>query len=1082
MPVSLHTQSWYSLLEGVSGPDALLQRAAELGYTALALTDSNNLYGAHAFVDQAFRHGIRPLVGACLRHNRSRCVALIAEQAGYRSLCRVLSKLNLQDTGPCRLDSDPAGKSAGSESCCHSAFEDLLCTNAEGLHVLVDDVVLAERLREVFGRCLWLELVRPRTALDGVRHEEELLACGRYLDIKVVASTAVHFATSAEYPTYRLVTAVRQRTLLDRLPAQLPITPEHYLVAPDELRRHFRDLPEAVRNGDVLAELLRSDVLPRDLVLPEPYLSHRRGDLTKYLRHLCDRGLRQRDLSADLEARGRLCDELAIIEAANLSGYFLTVRDIARYARRRGHAMALRGSAGNSLVCYLLGITDVDPLRFNLPLERFLHPGRTDLPDIDLDFDWKVRDEVIAHVVHRHGREHTAQISSHLFFQPRSAFREAGRVHGLSNEQISELLTTFETSVDELLLPARIEEFSREPLASAGPALARGLRLNSSRLDPPPPSTFPLEAERWPRLLADARRLLGRPHHLSIHPGGVVITPGPIAEYVPLQWAAKGVVITQFDKDAIEQAGLVKIDLLGNRALATVEEARRIAHDLASREHQRPESATRKRQRPEAPVADAPGSPFDDGATLDLLRRGDTLGVCQLESPAMRHLLIQMQPRGLDDVIQALALLRPAAASIGMKECFIRRRHGLDAPRALHPSLQALLHETHGLMIYEDDALRLLQALTGLPAADADRFRKRIAKHETAEEAELLRTEFLALCDRKGIPGSALAELWVQLSKFNRYSFCKSHAVSYGLIAWEAAHLKTHHPLAFWTAALNNNQGAYPRRVYVEAIKRAGLELRLPCVNRSASPFRVEDNAIRVGLDAIACLPEELRTQLLADREAHGPFRDLAEFRRRLQPGPEALALLIRCGALDWTGRPRPALFLDAELQDRTRPAGAELFPDHAATDWAPADYSTTRRLRDEWQLLGFVVGPPLFSLFRPLKTENRAEKAGKVVPLITSRDLPAYRGRMVRVQGVVATGRHVLTEDGRPLQFVTLEDEHGLIEVTLFPGTCPQVPYMTIGPYLATGTVDEQYGVYTVTARAFDVLPCEYFGNEESQ
>ena len=425
----------------------------------------------------------------------------------------------------------------------------MLSANAEGLHVLVEDVALAERLREAFGRRLWLEIVRPAVGATAGRRESDLLACGRRLGLRPVASTAVHFADPAEFPTFRLTTAMRRNIQLEQLPRELPLTPAHHLVAPTEFRRRFRDLPRALHHGDMLAEQLRSsDILPRDLVLPQPRL--RSGmDPTHFLHQLCERGLRRRDLGVDLEARERLRKELALIDAAGLAGYFLVVRDITRHVRRQGHTMALRGSAGNSLVCYLLGITDVDPLRFRLPLERFLHPGRTDLPDIDLDFDWKVRDEVIDYVFRRYGAGHVARISTHLLLQPRSAFREAAKLHGLSNEQISDLLTTFSESVDELLTGDGGET----------------------------PPTFPLEPGRWPRLVADARRLLGRPHHLSLHPGGVVVTPRPVEEYVPLEWAAKGVVVTQFEKDAVESVGLVKIDLLGNRSLATVDEAKRWA-------------------------------------------------------------------------------------------------------------------------------------------------------------------------------------------------------------------------------------------------------------------------------------------------------------------------------------------------------------------------------------------------------------------------------------------------------------------------------------------------------------------------
>jgi DNA polymerase III alpha subunit len=545
MPVSLHTHSWYSLLEATAAPAALLARAAACGYTALALTDTNNLYGAAAFVDAALGLGVRPLLGACLRHRRERCVALIADPTGYGNLCRVLSRLHLGTT-PSPLS--PGGRGVGGEGP-PLGLADLLNSCPGGLHVLTDDVVMAERLRGTFGPRLWLEVVRPPRS---PQQERQLLETGRRLGLRPIATTAAHFATPDEYPAFRLATAVRQTTLLERVPRRLTVTPEHHLAEDAELRRRFRDLPEALRNAEVLADRLSSDVLPRELILPEPR-RHWGVDSPRLLRHLCERGLRRRPLHDADRARERLREELALIEPAGLAGYFLVVRGIARYARRKGHSMALRGSAGNSLVCYLLEITDVDPLRFGLSLDRFLHAGRKDLPDIDLDFDWKVRDDVLDHVRRHYGRDHTAQIASHLFLQPRSAFRESAKVHGLSDEQVSQLLERLDKRVEGLL--------QEDP---DGPSLR-------------PPLSFPLEPERWPLILADARRLLGRPHHLSIHPGGIVITPGSIEGYAPLQMAPKGVVITQFEKDAIERVGLVKIDLLGNRALATVDEAQRIA-------------------------------------------------------------------------------------------------------------------------------------------------------------------------------------------------------------------------------------------------------------------------------------------------------------------------------------------------------------------------------------------------------------------------------------------------------------------------------------------------------------------------
>jgi error-prone DNA polymerase len=303
---------------------------------------------------------------------------------------------------------------------------------------------------------LWIEITRPPRS---PQRERELLACAQRLGLPLVASTAVHFATPDHYHAFRLANAVRQTILLEQLPRRLSITPEHHLVDKETFRRRFHDLPAALRNTAVLAEQLRSSVLPRAVILPPPHVP-RSLDANRYLELLCERGLRRRGLGGDLAARQRLREELTIIEATNLAGYFLIVRDIARYARRKKHSMALRGSAGNSLVCFLLEITDVNPLRFGLPMERFLHPGRADLPDIDLDFDWKVRDDVIDYVFRRHGPRHTARISSHLFLQPRSAFRESAKVHGLSNQQISALLETLDARVSRIVEEQESPSFS----------------------------------------------------------------------------------------------------------------------------------------------------------------------------------------------------------------------------------------------------------------------------------------------------------------------------------------------------------------------------------------------------------------------------------------------------------------------------------------------------------------------------------------------------------------------------------------------------------------------------------------------
>jgi DNA polymerase III alpha subunit len=546
-------------------------------------------------------------------------------------------------------------------------------------------------------------------------------------------------------------------------------------------------------------------------------------------------------------------------------------------------------------------------------------------------------------------------------------------------------------------------------------------------------------------MLRDARLLLGRPHHLSVHPGGIVITPRPIEEYVPVQRAAKGVCIIQFEKDAAEATGLVKIDLLGNRALANVDEML--------------ENLCRVRG-PKFEIKTSNIDLFDDTDTLRLLQGGDALGVNQLESPAMRHLLLQLRPRGLDDIVCALALIRPGAGAIGMKGRYVHRRCGGEPVPRLPACLEPILRQTYGLLVYQDDALGMIRALTGLSVPETHRFYKRATRRVPEDVDRQLAEEFRQLCLARDIPEATIAEQWLLLTHFRRYTFCKSHAVSYALIAWRCAYAKAHWPLYFWTAVLNNNQGVYPRRVYVEALKRAGLCMLLPCVNRSEEAFTPQDGGVRTGLGAIATLPEELRQRILLERRRHGPYRDLADFRLRAEPGPEALATLIRCGALDFTGRNRPALFLEADLQDHVLAAGA-LFDDIGDLSWLPNDYDIDRRRRDEWQLLSFVADVPMLSLFRPRLPAN----------LVRSVDLPRYKGRRIRVAGLVATGRFAHTEKGLEMQFITLEDEWGLMEVTIFPGTCPLMTHLTMGPYVATGIVEEQFGVFTITAEALDSI-----------
>ena len=981
----LHVRSGYSLLEGTALPERLVELAGRLGHGHLALTDVNNLCAAPIFDKAAREAGIRPLIGAELRDECHAAVALVADRAGYENLCRIITRRHCRDG---------------------SRLLDDLAELSGGLHVIVEDAALAASLVSAGvgpGR-LWLGLDPP---VQGVSAARRMAECAERTGLGLVATGKAMLAEQGDREVARLLTAIRLGSNYDALEAgQLP--PEGALLrAPGALAESLARFPEAVANNRRLVEQCAGfELLSGRPVFPG-YRCPEGLSAAAYLRRLCEAGMPGRYGQAPPEnVRPRLDHELGLIERLGFSEYFLVVWDIVRYARRHDAPVAGRGSGASSLVAYLLGITNVCPLAYDIPFERFLHEGREDFPDLDVDFCWRIRDDVIDYVFRRWGRDRVAMICTHNTFQPRSAARETAKALGLSNDQISRI--------------AR-----EEPTGGEGDGLSGGgLDQATSR-----------------RILRLSRRIVSLPHNLSVHPGGIVITPRAIDRYVPIQPAAKGVMITQFDKDGVEDAHLVKLDLLGNRNLSTVREA----CDLIGRRH--------------GLRVEVDSIPPSDPATIALLRAAETVGCNQIESPAMRHLLLGLQPAGTRDVMKALALIRPGAASIGMKEVFVRRHRGLDPVPPSHPGVDAVLVDTYGVMLYEDDVMLVAAALAGSDLAEADRFRKAVQKCRDDPQRIDLSRRFLDRCRANGVDADYAKSIWVQMAKFNAYSFCRAHAASYALLAYAAAYLKAHYPLEYWTAALNNNQGMWHPRVYVEQAKRAGVGFLLPDANRSGEEFSIEDGAIRVGLNFIAGLGP---AGIAAILEARGrrPFDGLTDCLARARVGQEEARAMILCGAFDFTARTRPELMMELDLFFACRSAsqGGGALLSAAPTVPRIADYPRPRKYADERRLLGISVREHIMSLFRP-RLAGRTDA--------DSRDLPGRVGRRVKIAGVVEAYRTAPTRTGQTMTFLTLDDEWGLFEITVFPDARrrARLNLNRYGPYLAEGRVEEQYDSVTVTA-----------------
>jgi len=983
MITPLHVRSGYSFCRGVALPDRLVNVAARLGHGALAMTDVNNLCGATVFWKKAAAAGISPIIGAELLDGGLSVVALCADETGYENLCRLITRIH-------------CGRGEGEN------LIDDLAELSDGLELLVDAPSAAGALARRLGRRLWV-------AIDPFgpdeMHNLRLMDCAESLGLRPVVSGRALLAEEGDIEAAKLLAAIRTGRTLDSVEGGAIPPRSSFLRPGEQIRLAAAQFASAIDNNMLLARRCSCfKLLPRSPVFPD-FACPAGTDARSYLRRLCVEGLGRR-YDADMlpRALARMDSELAVIQRMGFSAYFLVVWDIVQYARRRGAPVAGRGSGASSIVAYSLGITNVCPLRHAIPFERFLHEGREDFPDLDVDFCWRLRDEVIDYAFKRWGVDHVAMVSMHGTFQARSALRETAKAMGYSDSQISRM--------DELIDDA-------DGGAHAPAAIARL-----------------------------AGKIIDLPHNLSVHPGGIVIGPKPIDHYAPIQPAHKGVNITQYDKNGVEDIQLVKLDLLGNRNLSTV----RYAIDLI---------------RAGGQEIDIETIPCDDAATVGLLQRADTVGCNQLESPAMRRLLRMMQPRNAAGVMQALAMIRPGAAGIGMKETFIRRLRGLEPVEPPPPQVAGVLDDTLGIMLYEDDVLSMAAAMLGIPMAKADRFRRSVQKCRDDRARLELSREFLAGCRANGLDLDYAKGIWVQMAKFNAYSFCRAHAASYGLLAYAGAYLRTHYPLEFWVSALNNNQSMYPHRVYVEQAKRDGIKFLLPDVNRSLAEFAIEDGAARIGLDRVSGLGP-VGVQEIINCRSRAPFEGLSDFLSRTSIGEQEARSLILCGAFDWTGRSRPMLMMELNLFHRIGPrrlkGGATLLPALPTLPHAPGDYSPHRKYFDERTILGLTPGPHIMKVWRSIMTnETDAD----------SRDLPRLNGRRVKIAGVVEARRPVTTQRGQTMVFATFDDEWGLFEATIFPDAMARMDasFDRYGPYVISGQVEEQYDAVTISADAISLF-----------
>jgi DNA-directed DNA polymerase III PolC len=928
----LHVHSTYTLLGATASVRALAQRAAKEGMTHLALTDSNVLYGAVAFSQACRRAAIQPILGMVLTvqppalpaddPTPDQLVLLATGATGYRSLCRLSSALQSQPERETLVKAglawDALKEQRAGLLCIaggrRSRLESWLRTGqSQAANIYLG------RLAGLFEEQLYLALeLHTPTDLDLAR---QVATLGRRFGLPTVAVQPVYSLEAAERPRLRLLAAIDHNCGLEELPATAlpdggdPAIDLHWL-SPATMAERFAAFPDALQSTQTIAEQCESGLPDGRPIWPVLTLPDDAAP-NEYLPTLAQQGVHQRyDEPVAPAITHRLQQELAVIIKAGYAPLFLLVADLVRYARQQGIPVSTRGSVANSLVAYAIGITTVDPIQHELLFERFLNPERTSPPDIDLDFCSVRRDEVIDYVRRTYGEDRVAMVATVSTMRPRSAVGETAKAYGLREEEAKTLVK---------LLPDSWHPDPRRQVNSSLEAILEKVT------DP-----------RHRDIVTAAYGIIGQPHHLSIHPGGLVVTPGPLTDVAPVQWTPKGLLITQFDHGEVEAIGLPKVDLLGIRALTVLAETTKLV-----RHHNDPDFRLDE-------------IPLDDPLTATLLAQGDTVGVFQCESTGARRTLRQLKAATIHDLAIANAFFKPGPATGGMATSFVRRYRGEEAVSYLHPALEPILGATKGVLIFQEQVLRVAHELAGLSWLEADSLRKGMSKFQP-EAMERMRNRFIEGCQRPGpaLTAEQATTLWEQVRAFAGYGFNQGHATAYADVSYRSAWLKAHYPAAFLTARLANYGGFHHPAIYLAEAQRLGIAVRPPHINHSRRHFSLalvgdEGDAplLWMGLSQVRSLRRRTTAAIISQRKVR-PFASLADLRTRVELQNKELTHLIQCGALDGLGDSRAALL--AAIQGKQNGANtwqmAFTFDEPTVTPETAA-----QRLQWERQVLGQPV------------------------------------------------------------------------------------------------------------------------------
>lgn len=1015
--VHLHCHTQYSLLDAASKIPDLMKRAQELQFPALAMTDHGNLFGAIEFYEEAQKHGIKPIIGIetyiapgsrfdkqshGIKEASFHLTLLARNEVGYRNLMKLTTIGYLEGFyyRP-RIDKEVLRKYS----------EGLIglsgCLKGEvPYYTWNDQPAEAKRALREFVEIFGTENFYLELSDLGLEPQKKLIQAYKELagefGLKRVVTNDCHYIHQKDAAAHDALICIGTGSALDEPNRMRYHGDQYYLKSADEMRSLFSEFPEALKATLEIAE--RSNL---ELSFNQTHLPHFDPPEGKtkegYLEELCFTHLKGR-LGSEIPSpyQTRLHYELSLINKMGFTSYFLIVWDFIRYAKEKGIPVGPgRGSAAGSLVAYALGITDIDPIVHGLLFERFLNPERISMPDIDIDFCYERRDEVIDYVKRKYGSENVAQIITFGTMAARAVVRDVGRVMALSYPEVDRLAKLIPMEANMTIQQALEREPKFKELVQSEPKIAN--------------------------LIETSKSLEGLARHASTHAAGVVISDVPLPEYTPL-FKADDQVTTQYSMTALEKIGLLKMDFLGLKTLTVVDDTCKIV----------------KRTRGiEIKINEIP---FDNQATYEMLSQGDAVGVFQLESSGMRDLLKKMKPTRFGDLVALLALYRPGPLGSGMVDDFIRRMHNPSLIQYDHPKLEPVLKETYGIILYQEQVMRIVNELAGFSLAKADLLRRAMGK-KIPEIMEREKKGFVEGCQAKGVGARIAEKIWNLIEYFSGYGFNKSHSTAYAFISYQTAYLKANYPIEFMTALLTSEMGNTDKVVrYIEACKKMGIEVLPPSVNESYSEFSCAgENRIRFGLTAVKNVGSTAIESIIGARKKGGSFRSFSDFTERIDPrvcNRKVLESLIKCGAFDEFGSRRSQLMamLDRALEvgsraQKDRQRGQLSFFGNLAEASASQEgfqipdipeWPESQLLAFERELLGFYVTT------HPL---SKYEKTLKAYATASTDTLAEFRDQEeVTLGGVVDGIKEIMTKKGDRMAFLTLQDLTGSCEIVVFP------------------------------------------------